>query len=129
MTASSPDDVANLKRKNEELTQELSQARAELSEAHRGEAATADVLKVISRSAFDLRAVLDTIASTASGLCAGADTSILLREGEDLRNVAHHGSVLSDKRTAVGSRRPIGRGWVAGRTVVDRRASTGRASG
>ena len=39
---------------NADLRRELAQARRELTEARQQQTATADVLKVISRSAFDL---------------------------------------------------------------------------
>jgi hypothetical protein len=48
MTASSPDNHAYLKRKIEELTQELSQARAERGEALEQQTATSEILRVIS---------------------------------------------------------------------------------
>src|SRR5262249_49772913 len=78
--------------------------------------ATADVLKVISRSPSEVQPVLDTIARTASALCAAVDTSILLREGDALRLAALHGHHPS---SPVGTRRPLGRDSVAGRTVLD----------
>ena len=87
----------------------------ELHEAREQQTATADVLKIISRSTFDLPAILDTLVRSAVHLCAANDTAILLREGEQLRVAAHNGAIPA----TVGMSRPLGRGWVAGRTVLD----------
>jgi two-component system, NtrC family, sensor kinase len=93
------------------------QARThELQESLEYQTATSDVLSVISRSKFDLQPVLDTIARVASQLCVAEDVVIQLREQFDLRIAAHHGSIPVE----LDLKRPIGRGWVAGRTVVDR---------
>jgi GAF domain-containing protein len=97
--------------------QELTERTQEPTEALEYQTATSDVLAVISRSKFDLQPVLDTIARIASRLCAAEGVLILLRENTDLSLVAHHGTIA---RAALNYKVPIGRGWVAGRAVLDR---------
>jgi signal transduction histidine kinase len=97
-------------------TKELQSRSVELAQSLEYQTAISDVLGIINRSKFDLKPVLDAIARVASNLCAN-DVMIQLRDGEELRAAAHHGSLL----VHLDSRRPIGRDWVSGRAVVDRK--------
>jgi two-component system NtrC family sensor kinase len=76
---------------NVRLFDEVQAKTRDLGESLQQQTATADVLKVISRSAFDLQAVLDTLVESAGKLCNATMTNIWLRDGDVLRSQAQIG--------------------------------------
>jgi two-component system, NtrC family, sensor kinase len=113
-------DQAVIAIENTRLFEAEQESKSELTEALEQQTATADVLKVISRSALDVQKVLDALVESAARLCDANDAAIFQVFGDSLRLVAHHGQIPTI--SPVGQLTiPLERGSIGARAVIDRR--------
>jgi len=92
--------------------------KKKLAGALEQQAATAEVLRIISTSPTKLQPVLDVVVKSAARFCGADDVTILEFDGPDLRVAAHCGPIPSQE---IGVRMSCARGSVAGRTVLERK--------
>ena len=94
---------------------------SELKQSLQQQTATADVLKVISRSTFDLQTVLNTLTESAARLCEADMASMHRQEGTNYHAVATYGGPPAHREASLNIPFEAGRGSVIGRTVLERK--------
>jgi GAF domain-containing protein len=88
-----------------------------LAESLEQQAATAEVLRIISTSPTKLQPVLDMVVQSAARFCGADDVTIFEVDGQNLRAAAHCGPIPFE----LGLRVPCTSGSVGGRTVLERK--------
>ena len=106
---------------NTRLLNELRQRTTDLTETLEQQTATSKVLEVISRSAFNLQAVFETVAESSVRVC-GSDRAFIFRFDGELLRVAATFNASQEFKEFV-ARNPIrpGRHSVAARAALERR--------
>jgi two-component system, NtrC family, sensor kinase len=104
---------------NARLFDEVQARTADVSESLKQQTATADVLKAISRSTFDLQSVLDTLVESAANLCEADNAAIFRRDGTLYRWSAQHGHAPEMEAYAKAHPHVPGRSSITSRVALE----------
>jgi signal transduction histidine kinase/DNA-binding response OmpR family regulator len=119
MTVEGEPSYADLRGRVARLERELREALWREAEGRASEAATDEILRVISRSPGDLSTILTSIAEAAARVCDAPDAQIFRIEGELLQRAAHAGPLLTRPGTERGL--PLDPSTLTGQAVLEGR--------
>ncbi len=111
-------DQALLAIENTRLFHEVQTRTAELDQSLQQQTAMAEGLKTISRSAFDLRSVFDTLIESATRLCDAASCILFRREGDKLYLDTSFGGQPDFIRWHIENPLPVAEFSIAGRSAL-----------
>ena len=115
-------DQAAIAIENVRLFDDVQARTRELTESLQQQTATADMLKVIGRSTFDLQSVLDTLTESAARLCRADRAAIRLAKDGAYHHVASYGFTPEQKEYMKEHALRPDRGSVTGRVVLQGKA-------
>ena len=114
-------DQAVIAIENVRLFEEVQTRTRDLTESLQQQTATADVLKVISRSTFDLEKIFETLVQSAAHLCRAEKANIWRLNGDSIQYVAAYGFEPDFMEYMHSLRMKLHRGMISGRAALEGR--------